>query len=161
MNWYKIILSQEKTPYLFPDEEMERTVSYLPEELEKSRVREYPLADKYVDGLLISDNIPNMSSIGASLYDYKILKGVREVPFSAFYTSNNYGSSDHSKKVKKLIEEINNNNYIDPLIVVIDDEGPYILEGSHRFDALVELGKKSFPALVVLDLESKVANELV
>jgi ParB-like chromosome segregation protein Spo0J len=40
------------------------------------------------------------------------------------------------------------------LIVVEDNQGFYILEGGHRFDALCMLGSKSFPALVVKDLDS-------
>ena len=40
------------------------------------------------------------------------------------------------------------------------DKGPYILEGGHRFDALKLLGKKSFPALVVIDTsEEKPSGE--
>jgi hypothetical protein len=37
------------------------------------------------------------------------------------------------------------------LIVAIDKQGPYILEGSTRIDALYNLGVKTFPALVVYD----------
>jgi hypothetical protein len=40
------------------------------------------------------------------------------------------------------------------LIIGIDQEGPWVVEGSHRFDALLLLGKESFPAIVVLDLEA-------
>jgi hypothetical protein len=40
------------------------------------------------------------------------------------------------------------------VIVVIDSEGPYVLEGGYRFDALRELGAQSFPARVVVDLDS-------
>ena len=46
------------------------------------------------------------------------------------------------------------NLYIYPLIVVWDEQGLYILEGGHRFDALNMLGIKYFPALVVKDLFS-------
>jgi ParB-like chromosome segregation protein Spo0J len=55
--------------------------------------------------------------------------------------------------VKKLAEEIKETNEINPLIVVIDNEGLYVLEGGHRLAALHLLGKKTLPALVVRDLD--------
>jgi hypothetical protein len=36
----------------------------------------------------------------------------------------------------------------------MDSEGLYVLEGGHRFDALIALGAKSFPAQIVIDNES-------
>lgn len=64
--------------------------------------------------------------------------------------------SDHynhqeQDKIKRLAEQIKQSQRIDPLIVVIDSKGPYILEGSHRSPALKILGARSFPALVVID----------
>jgi ParB-like chromosome segregation protein Spo0J len=55
---------------------------------------------------------------------------------------------------KELARQIQENKELNPLIVVKDAEGHYILEGAHRFDALRELGIDSFPALMVHDLES-------
>ena len=46
----------------------------------------FPLAGKVVDGLTVGDDIDNMSSISASMYDYEIEDGIREVPMSAFNT---------------------------------------------------------------------------
>lgn len=65
-----------------------------------------------------------------------------------------YYSASEERITKDLAEQILLSKEVDPLIVVEDAEGPYILEGAHRFDALRELGAKSFPALVVLDLDS-------
>ena len=65
-----------------------------------------------------------------------------------------YYSTDEEKRTKELAEQIKQTNEITPLIVAIDAQGPYILEGGHRFDALRELGANSFPAMVVLDNES-------
>jgi len=45
-----------------------------------------------------------------------------------------------------------------PLIVVIDSDGPYILEGATRIDAIYNLGIKTFPALVVIDKEDSQNN---
>jgi hypothetical protein len=104
-----------------------------------------------VDGLVVNEHIPNLSSIGASVENHTTL-GVRELPMSdfggpksVFYAKNDF---EHSAR---LAEEIKASGVIAPLIVVVDKEGPYILEGAHRFVALHNLGKKSFPALVVRD----------
>ncbi len=118
-----------------------------------------------VSGLEVTDNIPNMSSISASLgSQYEILDGVRSVPVSDFKDSGkpSFYSATEGDRVRSLAAEIDSNGYIDPLIVVVEQhnmkEGPYVLEGGHRFDALKLLGKKQFPALVVVDTERKVAK---
>ena len=54
-------------------------------------------------------------------------------------------------RVKKLMESISNSKEITPLIVAYDSQGPYILEGGHRYDALIKMGAKSFPAMVVIE----------
>lgn len=120
----------------------------------------YPIAGETVSGLQVRDEVPNLSSIGATLYDYEILDGIREVPISdfggprtVFYAANDFDRS------KSLAEEIKVSGEIKPLIIIVDDEGPYILEGAHRFVALYYLGVPTFPALVVLDQDGK--NELV
>ena len=117
---------------------------------------EFPLAGSSVDGRTVGQGVPNQSSIGASLDDYTILKGIREVPFSAFTQMPilSYYSTDEEKRTKGLAEQIKQTGEITPLIVAIDNQGPYILEGGHRFDALRELGANSFPAMVVLDNDS-------
>ena len=117
---------------------------------------QYPLASGSVDGRTVIDGVPNQSSIGASLTDYDILPGIREVSFSSFTQMPNlsYYSVDEEKRTKQLAEQIQQSNEITPLIVAVDNQGPYILEGGHRFDALRELGANSFPAMVVLDNES-------
>jgi len=117
---------------------------------------EFPLAGSVVDGRTVGQGVPNQSSIGASLDDYTILKGIREVPFSAFtqMPALSYYSTDEEKRTKELAEQIKQTGEITPLIIAVDNQGPYILEGGHRFDALRELGANSFPAMVVLDNES-------
>jgi GGDEF domain-containing protein len=118
-------------------------------------------AGSEIDGLTVSDeSIPNMDSISASLYNYEILEGVRSVDMSEFDTSKpTFYSTTQSDQVSALSEEIKNNKKITPLIVVYDSKGPYILEGGHRFDALKLLGKKSFPALVVVDKDKSSLNQ--
>jgi ADP-Ribosyltransferase in polyvalent proteins/ParB-like nuclease domain len=107
-----------------------------------------------VDGLIVRKDIPNTSSISSSVENYKSV-GVREVPFSAFIG----GPAKPTNRIKGLAGQIESSGEINPLIVVYEDfnkkEGPYILEGSHRFDALGYLGKKSFPALVLIDYGDK------
>lgn len=114
----------------------------------------YRLAGPLVDGRVVRADIPNTSSVSASLDDYEVLPGVREVPFSAFDQMGRlrYYSVGEERRTKDLARQIQQSGEIAPLIVVEDDQGPYVLEGGHRFDALRELGARSFPALVVLDL---------
>lgn len=108
-----------------------------------------PRARSVVDGLEVRKSIPNQSSISASLTDYDILPGVREVPMAAFDRA--YVSTVRpDARVRDLMAQIESSGEINPLIVVADAEGYYVLEGGHRFDALIALGKKSIPAQVVI-----------
>lgn len=140
------------TVSLYPREDLE----IVSENKKQANQEEFPQAGSVVDGRTVLDGVPNTSSIGASLSDYEVLHGIREVPFSAFTQMPllSYYSTDEEQRTKNLAEQIKESGEIAPLIVVVDKEGPYILEGGHRFDALRELGANSFPALVVLDLES-------
>jgi hypothetical protein len=119
----------------------------------KTATTEFPIAPAVLDGLQVGSKVNNMGSI-ASTYsreDYRVLEGIRSIPMTAvdsdprhlFYAKNDF---DHARR---LAEEINTNGRIDPLILVVDPEGPYILEGAHRLGALHMLGKTHFPALVV------------
>jgi len=137
MNWYKVAVNKE--------------------EIE----RKYPVASSIVDELTVLDNIPNTGSIESSLTNYKILDKIRQVTMQDFDVDGKSYSVSENKRIKELAEEIKHTRTIAPLIVVVDNEGPYILEGSHRIDALYLLGKVSFPALVVIDLENQgVGNEI-
>jgi hypothetical protein len=116
---------------------------------------QYPVVAGTVDGREVLPEVPNMSSIEATLDDYEILSGIREVPMKDFGGPKSvFYAADDFERSKKLAETIRQSNKISPLIIIIDKEGPYILEGAHRFVALHYLGAKSFPAKVVLDLES-------
>jgi SPP1 gp7 family putative phage head morphogenesis protein len=125
----------------------------------------YPKAGKVVDGREVLKNIDNRGSIDSSLNNYESL-GVREVRMTDFQTVRERrerglgevekrAAADDEEKVEQLKEKIRTAGKISPLIVVDDGhpDGPYVLEGGHRFDALERLGAKSFPALVVLDLD--------
>ncbi len=116
----------------------------------------YKRAKKHVDGRLVGDDVPNTSSIPGSLGNYRELPGIREVPFSAFDQLGplKYYSKSEEVRTRTLADEIFYSKMVNPLIVIEDAEGPYILEGAHRFDALRELKARSFPAVVVLDLDS-------
>jgi len=104
-----------------------------------------------LNGLIIGNDVSNQDSIGAELYEYEILPGIRKVKM--WEGGCKYYNIRDIRQVNNLIELIKTNKYIDPLIVVIDNEGPYILEGGHRFDALRKLGVEEFPAMVVIDTE--------
>jgi hypothetical protein len=114
----------------------------------------YPRAGSKVDGRRVLKNVDNTDSIGATLNDWDSLPGIRKVkmkefggPFSTFY------AKDDFDRAKALSEKIKLSGEISPLIIVIDDEGPYILEGAHRYVALYYLKAKKFPALIVVDVE--------
>jgi hypothetical protein len=106
-----------------------------------------------VSGLTVRKDVPNMSSIAASLDDYEILSGIREVPRNAF-DPEYLGSLSYDKldqRTKDLAEQIRQSKEINPVIVGMDSKGAYIIEGGHRFDALMSQDTKSIPALVVID----------
>jgi uncharacterized ParB-like nuclease family protein len=119
-----------------------------PEDLMESA---YPTAKGEVDGRIVRKKIPNQDSIAASLVKYRVLPGVREVSMDSFDPE--YEPVTDAR-TKKLAEEIKESGEVNPLIVVVDKDGPYILEGGHRYDALKIIGAKSIPAQVVIDEES-------
>lgn len=114
---------------------------------------DYQRAKTHSDGLIIRDKVPNLRSIESSLSQYEELPGIRNIPISEF-TESKYASVGDNQRVADLAGQIKENGEINPLIVVIDKEGPYILEGGHRLGALQKLGKKVLPAKVVIDTES-------
>ena len=122
--------------------------------LESASLR-YPVVQGSSDGRDVLGFVPNTSSISASLTAYEELPGIRDVPLSEFHLTGKSYSESETKCIIDLAEKIGQSNKIAPLIVVIEPEGSYILEGSHRADALFLLGAKSFPALVVVSLEGE------
>lgn len=112
----------------------------------------YPLVGDMVDGLEVTSNIDNLSSIKASLDEYTILHGIRQVPMIVFGGPKSvFYAKDDFDRSRELAKEIERSGKISPLIIVIDSEGPYILEGSHRYVALYYLNKTYLPALIVID----------
>jgi hypothetical protein len=81
----------------------------------------------------------------------KVLPGIHKVPMSSFETTHPndlfYAKNDHDK-VRQLAEQIKHNKYLDPLLVAMDEKGPYVLEGGHRLGAAHLLGMKEIPAMV-------------
>ena len=95
-----------------------------------------------------------MDSISATLNDWDTLNKIRVVkmkefdgPRSVFY------AADDFERSRQLADKIKISKEISPLIIVIDSEGPYILEGAHRYVALHNLKAKSLPALIIVDVE--------
>jgi hypothetical protein len=117
-------------------------------------------AGSQVDGLTVREQVPNTNSIAASLENYDVLPGVRAVPISDLGEpgpkTNNLDALD--KRTRQLADEISESGEINPLIVVYSGDGNYILEGSHRIDALDALGKKEIPAVVVIDKDNPPSN---
>lgn len=106
--------------------------------------------------LNIGSDIKNMGSIPASLENYEIVDGLQMLPINAFETTKAedlfYAKNDRDR-VRKLSEQIEANKRIDPLIVVQDAEGYYVLEGGHRLGALDAIGAENVPAIIVKDLD--------
>lgn len=121
----------------------------------------YPKAGDTVDGRAVIRKVDNQDSIDAELTDSERLPGLREVRMDAFQSvregkAERRPSADDERKVASLVEKITAGKKISGLIVVDDGhpDGPYVLEGGHRFDALHRMGATSFPALVVIDAEA-------
>lgn len=113
-------------------------------------VAPYPVAQGEVSGLVVRSEIPNTESISATLYEWETLPNVREVPMGHFPgVDGRHYASWGNRRISALAEAIKESGEITPLIVVIDTEGPYILEGATRIEALYRLGVPTFPALVV------------
>jgi hypothetical protein len=109
-----------------------------------------------VDGREVGETIANFESIGASLDNYELVPGIREVPMSAFGDVSrppSFYSKSEKERTEALAAAIADSKQLDPMIVVQAHDGPYVLEGSHRFNALRLLGATSFPAKVVVDLD--------
>ena len=107
-------------------------------------------------GLTVREDVPNFSSISASLDNYEIMPSIqdvsiKEIPFPQ--KENLFYSPDDFRRVEDLAGQIKESQEINPLIVVQDKEGMYVLEGAHRLAALNDLGVTSFPAVVVRDLD--------
>ena len=144
--------------YMFkPNIDISYLISLLPKPRlilnESIEYSNYPLASNIVDGREVLDKVPNVGSISASLTDYEILRGIREVSMNLFDVSNIFYNVNDYKRSKELSEKIRCSGEISPLIVVVDRDGPYILEGVHRLVALNYLNAKSFPALVVINFD--------
>ena len=115
--------------------------------------RAYAKAGQSVDGLSVGTTVKNTGSISASFDEgaYRELPGIREVPLANFQSSprDMFYAKNDLDRVQSLAEQIRHSGRIDPLIVAVDEQGPYVLEGGHRLAALHMLGKKSFPAVVI------------
>jgi len=141
----------------FPDQDLlkeegrGRAAEQNKENFEKSLPRVLP--GEVVDGLTVRKDVPNLSSIQASLEDYTVLPGIRSVPISDLGepgpATGNLDALD--QRTRNLAEQISQSGEINPLIVVYSGDGNYILEGAHRIDALDALGKQNIPAVVVID----------
>lgn len=141
MNWFQRIAQQ--------DHPMRQTAESLPVITQWQGMSLRPIGD-------------SMHSISASSYKWEILDGIREIPYSMFSnTSISARNSRETAYLQDLARQIQENQSIEPLIVVFDDDpSPYILEGVHRFDALHHMmGAQTLPAMVVLDWTPMMGND--
>lgn len=117
----------------------------------------YPPIGDEVEGREIRLPVPNTDSISASFTEWKVLDDIREMRIDDFFMEGqtpSYYSVDKRERTQDLAEALKTSDWIEPLIVGVDKDGPHILEGGHRIDALRELGEDTFPAMVVIDLVS-------
>lgn len=119
----------------------------------------FPHAGGTVGGLVVRGGpVPNMSSIEG---DAEVLKGVRVVKMSALpdpSARGNYYAADDFRRIEALAAAIRASGEITPLIVQVDKDGPYVLEGGHRMAALHALGVTEFPAIVALEEDAVVED---
>ena len=109
----------------------------------------FPKAGGSVGGLKVRGSVPNRESIGATFDDWEELPGIRVVD-----TEGDWDNPSKNSRILELAEEIKASGGINPLIIVTEpesDDNLYILEGVHRYDALVVLGIRKFPAVVVYE----------
>ena len=120
------------------------------DELAKLKADPEIVAGEMVDGLRMTNDIPNLSSISASNME-EIGGGVRKMSLSGWHANPEkmFYAADDIERTHALAKRIQESGKIDPLIIAFREDGPYVLEGLHRLGALYLLGKKSFPALVV------------
>lgn len=106
-----------------------------------------PDAKKKVSGLQVLNDVPNTESIPATMNKFLVIPEIKELPINDFQSlpEKIFYSKSSIKKAHKLATDIAVSGKIKPLIVVIDTEGPYILEGIHRLAALHILGKNLSP----------------
>lgn len=106
-----------------------------------------------VDEYTVRADVPNTDSIGATLDDYEVLSGIRSVPISDFDPEyvRSISMDKLDARTRRLADEIQKSKELSPMIVAYDAEGPYIIEGGHRFDALIASKAKNIPAVVVID----------
>jgi hypothetical protein len=125
-----------------------------------------PVSDKTFTGLL--EPKTSVSSIPARFYndsflldvlspigidDYEIISGIREVSKGAFDKKylDSLSFEKFDKRTKDLATQVQESKENIPMVVAVDSKGAYIIEGGHRFDALMAQDTKSIPAIVVAD----------
>lgn len=120
----------------------------------------YPMIPREVEeieGREIRLPIPNTDSIAASFMQWEELPGLRLMKVSDFFLPGDMPSwydAGTRRETEALAEALKTSDWLEPLIVGVDQDGPWILEGSHRIDALRVIGAETFPALVVIDREA-------
>jgi len=109
------------------------------------------VAGEHVGDLRVHEHIPNLDSIEGYFAESEELKDVRVIPMSDLGGPRSvFYAADDFKRSERLADQINESREINPLIVGVDEKGPFIIEGAHRFVALHYLKAQAFPAVVVV-----------
>ena len=96
MNWYKCSQQQMlwgDDPELEYADKSKSDVAYWD--------KRYPLVENIIDGLSVTNDINNTSSISSSLENYYILPGIRKLPLSDF-SFNQYVARDDIENSRQL-----------------------------------------------------------
>jgi hypothetical protein len=114
----------------------------------------YQHAPDRLDGLFVREHVPNLDSIDGYFAESETLRGIRAVPMSDFGGPRTvFYAADDFERSERLADAIRSSEEISPLIVGVDAEGPFIIEGAHRYVALWYLKVREFPAVVVVGRE--------
>jgi|GEM_PF-2482076 len=120
-------------------------------DLIEATLARYPVSGESVGELRVRAHVPNLSSIDGYFAESETLPGVRAVPLSDFGGPRTlFYAADDFKRSERLADAIRESGEINPLIVGVDEKGPFIIEGAHRFVALWYLKAEEFPAVVVV-----------
>lgn len=145
-----VVTSRTRTPSIPLAPESRITTTSASDDVDTLRVVS---SGERVSGYLVRAGIANTSSIEATIERPRVLPGVREVPMTMFDPDyiRRVRESKLDQRTDALRAEIVQNRELTPLIVGVDSKGAYIIEGGHRFDALIKEGVEFIPALVAVD----------
>lgn len=109
---------------------------------------------------IIEEYVSDLNSVIAALDDFTIIPGIHNIPLNDWiHDEISLSTTNNIYHIKELAEQIQYSRKICPLIIGITEIGPFLLEGVHRLQALYLLGAKTFPSVIVVDVD--IASETI